>query len=507
MKNKFLCILALFVITLDAKPRRAKRPKTPRSALQVKKKVASQKKTGQKSIPQKHKQTLAAAIQAIVQQSDKKAQVGIKVVNLHTNTCLFQKNPDKLFTPASNTKLFTTGAALHILGPSYTFRTRLLTDKQVNPHTINHLYIKGSGDPTLKTKDLESLVTTLKTRGTKEIQGNLIIDSSIFDAEGVGPGWGTGDGPIFDKSPTGGLLINHSCITIRVKPAAVGRAPQVFLEPENTLNKIVNNARTTTHAKEHALHVIRTKDHRIIITGTIAKKSKQKYFRIAIDHPDLYAGHTLHALLKKNRITLKGKIKTGIAASGLTVLATHTSKPAIKMIRTVMKRSDNLYADALFKKMGAKVYGSPGTWAKGKKAVEAFLKDEVGLVDTQLQLHDGSGLSHANKVSPNHITHYLNWIHTKASFKAQFIETLPISGIDGSLRNRMKHKSVHAKVKAKTGSLFGVSSLSGYITAGSGRELSFVIMVNRKNKSAVEFKRKLEDHLCTLLAAHAFSTS
>lgn len=506
-KNVLISILLLLAFSLDAKPKRRKsRIKTITSSVLRKKQSKPQKITAQRQAP-KEKLPLSLAIHKAVQQAEKKAAVGIKIVSLKNDVCLFQKNADRIFTPASNTKIFTAGAALHILGPAFTFDTILLTDKRLSPHKINNLIIKGSGDPTLKVKDLEKLIHTLKERSINEIKGDLIIDNTIFDTSGVGPGWGKGDGPIFDKSPSGGLIINHSCITVMVKPSTVGHKPAITIDPMNSLNRIENNARTTTQAKKHSLRVTRTKDHRIVITGTIGKSSKPRYFIMAIDQPHLYAGHACKTLLKKHKIAHKGGVRVGAAPSSSITLARHSSKPAKHIITHMMKHSDNLYADSLFKAMGARMYGTPGTWAKGKKAVETFLAKEAGLASPKLSLNDGSGLSHANKVSPNHLTHFLSWVHKTAPFKTHFIESLPINGIDGSLRHRMKHKGVHAKVKAKTGTLFGVSALSGYITPRTGSELLFVIMVNRKNKSAVEFKRKLEDHLCSLLAAHAFSTS
>ena len=124
----------------------------------------------------------------------------------------------------------------------------------------------------------------------------------------------------------------------------------------------------------------------------------------------------------------------------------------------------------------------------------------------EIILMDGSGLSHDNRIAPNHSAQLLTWVYKEATFKDVFIDGLPVSGVDGCLKWRMQHKSVRSKVQAKTGNLPGITALSGYVTPKNDRPLLFVIMVNRRNKSAVEFKHKLEDPLCTLLATHAFST-
>jgi D-alanyl-D-alanine carboxypeptidase/D-alanyl-D-alanine-endopeptidase (penicillin-binding protein 4) len=447
---------------------------------------------------------VANNIHKVAQNATKKASVGVKIVSLKTGKILYQINQDKLFTPASNTKMFTAAAAYHILGPHHRFDTELLTNKQLSLTRLDNLYIKGSGDPTLTAQDLEKLVLALKARSIKEIN-NLVIDSSIFDTSTSAPGWTPGDGPIFDKSPVGGLIVNHSCISVRVKAAKiVGHKPIVFLDPAQSV-MIENKAKTVGSGNKSSLHVTITKNNTIVVTGTIAKGKKQKYYRFAVAQPHVFAGHALLDLIKKHKISCRGKLLIGKTPVGARVLAHHQSEPTHAIIRYMMKHSDNLYADALFKKMAFVAYGSPGSWEKGRSAVMSFLK-KTGIPVDGFIVNDGSGLSHANKISPNHLSAFLQWIYSSAPWKGDFMDTLPISGVDGTLRHRMKNTSSHAKVKAKTGTLRGVSSLSGYITPQKGEPFLFVIFANRKNKSAIEFRRKLEDQISTLLAAHAFSS-
>lgn len=449
---------------------------------------------------------LAQNIHKAAQDAHKKASVGIKIVSLKTQKVLYQKNADQLFTPASNTKIFTACAAYHILGSDHRFETELLTNKQLTSGRIENLYIRGTGDPTLTAQDLEELVHSLKNRSVREIQ-NLVVDSSLFDTQTTAPGWTPGDGPIFDKSPVGGLMVNHSCISVGIQPARiVGHKPIVHLDPPASVT-VENKARTVASGSKTKLHVSRTKNNTIVVQGTIAKGAKQKYYRFSVDQPHIFAGHALMNLLKKHKIQCRGKLMIGKTPPNAKVLARHQSETCDSIVHYMMKQSDNLYADALAKKMGAVRYGTPGSFASGTRAIHEFLKKETLIDLTGFVLNDGSGLSHANKISPNHLSSFLYWIYTKAPFKEKFMSSLPLSGVDGTLRRRMQKRSAHAKVKAKTGNLSGVTSLSGFITPQKGEHFSFVIVVNRKNKSAVEFKRKLEDHICTLLAAHAFSTS
>ncbi len=457
---------------------------------------------------QEELRALRTTISKLVNEVDKNASVGVKVVLLKHNSTIYEKNAEHLFTPASNTKLITAAAAYHLLGPQYQFKTKLYTDKKINSHTIHNLYLKGAGDPTLKDSDLTELIRRLKSLGIHEIKGNIIVDSSLFAQESsTAPGWSSGNGPIFDFAPSGALMVNHSCIRINVKPArVVGKRPLVTLDPQTPYMIIHNDAKTRAESKKHSLQVIHGPNNSIMVQGTIGKHSKTKYYRIAVDKPHIYAGQVLAGIVKAQKIVLRGTIKSGIVPEAAKLLVEHTSEELTEIVRHMMKKSDNLYADSLFRLMGAQASGEPGSWANGKQALEEFLKTTVGIDTTNLKVFDGSGLSHSNKLSPNHFIELLTWMYTQSPHKDSFIASLPIGGVDGSLRNRMKQTAPHT-VKAKTGNLTGVTCLSGYITPKTGLPLIFVIMVNRKNKSAIAFKRKLEDQLCKILAAHAFSTS
>ena len=310
------------------------------------------------------------------------AAIGLKIISLKNNQVIYEKNADQLFKPASNTKLFTAAAALEILGPDYRFETQLLTNTISSTPRIDNLYIKGGGDPTFKTANLEDMVIKLKNRGIREIRGNIVIDASIFDYVPAAPGWNKNDGPIFDKSPVGGLVINHSCLTVTVKPARIpGHKPIVSLNPALTSIKIENLARTSLTSKKHSLHVSRPpkSEKKITISGTISTKTKLSGHLIVLDNPHLYVANVLLVLLKKHKIHCKGNIILGETPAKAPILARHHSEPASSIVRHMLKTSDNLYADALFKAMGAVAYGGVGSWETGKQAVDEFLSQDVGI--------------------------------------------------------------------------------------------------------------------------------
>ena len=219
---------------------------------------------------------LTRGIQRLLNKTDKKTIVGIKVLSLPDHKILYEKNADRTFVPASNMKFVTSEAAFHILGPQFRFTTQVVSDKPISNGKLDTLYVKGSGDPSLSIKDLEKLVRRLKSLGIKEIRGNIIVDHSCFNNQGTGPGWRTGDLHIFQKAPTSGLMVDHSCIRVRVQPArAAGRRPSVFVSPQTPAIRILNKAQTQRRAKKNGLRVLSGPNNTIIVKGTIAQRSPQ----------------------------------------------------------------------------------------------------------------------------------------------------------------------------------------------------------------------------------------
>ena len=364
IRNYFLLLCTLFCcFSSSARPSR-------RSWVQKK---AVVERPAVKSSPLKRKPfLLTKAIHAIVEQAGKKAATGIKVISLKNNACIYEKDADTVFIPASNTKLLTAGAAYQLLGADFCFQTELSTDLRLNSTRINNLYIKGSGDPSLITEDLESLVHQLKRNHIREIRGDIILDASIFDDVPLAPGSSKGDGPIFDKSPVAGFTVNHSCISVRVKPArSLRRRPLVFLDPYIAALPIENKALTVGTPKKQNIWVSCTDDS-IVVNGTISIKDSAKCYRIALKNPSHYAAKLLISLLKKHKIVVRGRLLAGRVPQDAQRLAVHRSAPLNSLIKFMMKSSDNLYADSFFKKMGELKYGAPGTWAKGKKQLRPF---------------------------------------------------------------------------------------------------------------------------------------
>jgi D-alanyl-D-alanine carboxypeptidase/D-alanyl-D-alanine-endopeptidase (penicillin-binding protein 4) len=445
--------------------------------------------------------SLQNGIERIIRNADPEVHIGVEVMSLKNGQKLYQKSSNHLFMPASCLKLFTGAVALHQLGVDYRFETKLFTDGKVEGKTLKgNLYLKGSGDPELNVRDLEELAFQLKLHNIQKIEGDLYIDNTLFDGLPQGPGWMWDEGAERWNSPMDALTLNHNCIDLWVKPSEkMGTPPLVYLFPKTDYVAIDNRAATT--AQEDNLFVERRwmqKENVIDVKGKIAANKETRSYSIPIEDPPFFAAHIFRDILAKAGFALKGKIEIKETPKKATLLATHTSRPLSLIVEEMMKSSDNLIADCLFKKVGEARYGAPGTWQKGSQAMREFLAMNVGLNIEKMVMMDGSGLSRYNLISAHQFVEFLSWMHKQFTCCSEFVSALPISGVDGTLGGRMVNAG--GKVRAKTGSMTGVSSLSGYLTTKDGETLAFSILQNGFTGKTAEYKAQIEDEICTFLA-------
>ena len=446
-------------------------------------------------------QHIQQGMDKILNKIDQNVHVGIEVVSLETKQRLYEKNAHKLFVPASTTKLFVAGAALSTLGPHFTFETSLLTDGPVKDHTIRgNVYLQGSGDPSFTLNDLEQMVLILRLSQVKEIQGDLIVDHFAFDSFPEGPGWMWDDIHSVSYSPMNALSINHNCLNVWVRPAdKVATPPRVFAYPKTGYVKIENHATTGEKEEIPSLgRVLRMKRNTIQVKGEIGIRSDIQSFQIPIEGPHLYAVTLLHSVLKKAGIEWKGKMRVQKAPTHAAVLASHRSAPLSVLLHNTLKKSDNLYADNLFKKVGQIHFEEQGTWKNGSKAVRHHLEQEAGLAISDLVLVDGSGLSRYNLASPHHFTSYLSWLYNHFPYSAELLSALSLAGKDGILKSRFAPNPPN--LRAKSGTMAGISTLSGYLQTADGEPLAFSIMINGFTEKAAFYKADVEDPICTFLA-------
>ncbi|MBS0620357.1 MAG: D-alanyl-D-alanine carboxypeptidase/D-alanyl-D-alanine-endopeptidase [Verrucomicrobia bacterium] len=441
---------------------------------------------------------LREEVDAIIAGVDPDVHLGIEVVSLRTGESVLARNHNQLFVPGSTLKLFTAAAALHYLGRDFRFETRLYADGKIAEGGLEgDLYIQGAGDPELSLADLEVLACELPF---EKISGNLYVDRTLFDTVVWGPGWMWDEGAELWNSPMAALTVNHSAVEVWVEPSEkVGEMARVRLEPACHFLSLACKA--TTSQNQEGLFVERrwrTRENIIDIQGALPIHSKPQVFRVSVEDPELFVAALLRDLLVRKGVRFSGKIAFKAVPEKAKVVGTVFSRPLQEMISSFLKKSDNLASNCVFKKIGEKCYGKPGTWSKGTKAVQAFLDKEVGLDTSRMVVVDGSGESRYNLSSPHQFVQFLVWMH---KHYPDFSKTLAIGGYDGTLKNRMVKGRCKGKVFAKTGLMTGVTGISGYLLTDSGEPLVFSILQGGFIRGAMEYREGIEDAILEKLVA------
>lgn len=407
---------------------------------------------------------------------------GLIVQDLKTEKVLYDHQSQRLFIPASNVKLVTSAASLYILGPHYSFQTRALADGEIKGGILyGNLYLKGFGDPFLVSEELWRLAREVKALGIKQINGDIIGDESYFDAERIGPAWPKGDLLEPYKPQISGLSLNFNTIAFNLSPGSVvGNPVTVSVDPEGEYVRLHNEAKTSNGRSHDGLSIyreFRENTDRFLIKGSLPINSKTQKVYKNISEPALYTVNTFFDFLKKEGINIQGRSHLGIAPPSARDVAVHFSKPLSQVIADMNKYSNNFMAEQVLKTIGAETEGPPGTWEKGLRVVSGFLT-QVGIPEGKYTLVDGSGLSRLNLFSPGQFLKVLSIMYRDFKLQPEYLASLAIIGIDGTMHKRLKGSPGEGKIRAKTGTLNGAKSLSGYAEAIDGRTLAFSFIVN-----------------------------
>ncbi|HVE43558.1 MAG TPA: D-alanyl-D-alanine carboxypeptidase/D-alanyl-D-alanine-endopeptidase [Gammaproteobacteria bacterium] len=435
------------------------------------------------SIPQ-----LSNQLSAIINTTPN-TQIGVYVKSMASDRLLFTHHIDQSFTPASTLKILTAEAALLYLKPTYRFSTQLLTDaKTVNNGVLQgNLYIVLSGDPTLSYDNIVELLFSLKAHQIQAISGNVYIDNTAYDQRFYGPGWKESDKKNCYAAPISAGIINHNCMPISVTSSP--QRKQFQTKSTGTTIPQTPYHRCILHVSQHL--------NGIDIDNCTLRKSIESISYVVTDVPE-YNRTLFKNALGQLATRVYGVITFGSAPQNLSLVGTHDSAPLNELIHQMLKKSDNIIAGALFKKMGQLYAHQPGSWENGSAAVSRILSTYASLNPQGMQMLDGSGLSENNLTTPAQMMSVLAFAYHNAATNQDFISALPIAGVDGTLKNRMGN--IARKVRAKTGTmpLSGVVSLAGYVLNAKNEPLAFVIMVNGTRGMGWRYKA-LEDQLVTAL--------
>lgn len=461
------------------------------------------------------------------------AHWGISITSLDGRT-IYEKNDAQLFAPASNAKLFTTSAALALLGSDATIETRVIAAAAPDAQGTVHgdVTLVGAGDTSMSGRTypydgrterpnpplgaLASLADQLQKRGVRHIEGNIIGDDTAFPWEPYGAGWAWDDLEWSWGAPVSALTVNDNVVYLAVMPGARPGDPLTFAwnpDATNSYYTVNNTGRTSAAGSQPSLGLDRQLGSREIrIFGTLPAGGSAKHLALAIQDPAEFAAIAFRQMLETRGITVTGTAlahhrmstdtaiyeqsalrpltlpaDTGANAkhaplqlatplpAGAVVLASRTSVPLLQDITVTNKVSQNLHAEILLRLLGQH-YGDDGSIVEGARVVRAFAL-RAGVEPQDFFFYDGSGLSPQDRVTPRAFTALLRYA-AEQPWGAQFRATLPVGGVDGTLSDRFTHARLHGHVFAKTGTLEEVNSLSGYVTSASGSTLVVSILCN-----------------------------
>jgi D-alanyl-D-alanine carboxypeptidase/D-alanyl-D-alanine-endopeptidase (penicillin-binding protein 4) len=449
------------------------------------------------------------------------AEVGIEVVQLRSGKVLYFHDADKLFTPASNTKLFSTALALMRLGRDYQLRTRVYVNGGPDIHGLvaGDLVFYGTGDPSMSERvipydpeskgtdpmtAIEELADQILAKGVREIRGSIVGDDTAFPYEPVPPGWGAGDGVWEYGAPVSALTFNHGMFKVTVHPGFEEGSPaRLELSPPLEYFAISNRTRTLAGTEQKINFDRPGGSRQIRVTGTVKPGAEEVVAELAVDDPALYAAFALTDALTRRGVIIRGVPtarhrepgEVAIEPAGR-VIAERNSPALVELARVVDKVSQNLWAELMFRAV-AKARTGDGSREAALDELKKFL-NEIGAAKEDFVFEDGSGLSRLTLVTPSVINRLLR--HMYLSPLGEDWKTLfPIGAVDGSLKKRFDHNPAAKAVLAKTGSLSHVNALSGYTESATYGEISFSILVNHTSSPADEVRAAIDKLALALL--------
>ena len=426
------------------------------------------------------------------------SQYSVIVLPMHDkeNKVVYSHNSDLLLPPASTQKIVTALAAKLFLGEDYHFTTTL-------ERVGEDLVFRFSGDPMLKRKHLKKMLTQFVARDKKPIK-NIWLDGSAFSGYERGQGWPwDGTGACY-SAPSAAITLDKNCVHAQIfSKAKPGNLTKVKWAKKHPV-KVTTVAKIVTREQWKELHcdlgLISSRQNEYQLNGCMVQNKTPLGLKLAVQNPALFTKDILQKLTKELGIKYNGGIKiTRKPRSEGLVIAQHKSASLPILVDVMMKQSDNLIADALFKTMAREKFGKPGTYIGAEKAVKAILEESAGIDINSAILADGSGLSRNNRMTVNHLALLIRYIYENDA-ELGLMSTFPVSGKSGTLkwRSSVSNKLLKGRLQAKTGSVFGTKNLAGVLQTAKGNELVVAQIVTnyfrggRGKKSALrKFERKL----------------
>ena len=494
-----------------------------------------------------------------------RARWGVHIESLDTGTTLFSYDADKLFLPASNAKLYIGALALDRLGGDARIRTSVYATARAGGRGVltGDLIVYGRGDPSVSArlhhgdlcKAFDPLVAVVQQAGVRMVRGDIVADTSFFRGPPFGSGWDWDDLQYYYGAEVSALSVNDNAMEVVVQPRErPGLPAAVMVRPYGGLLTVSNFATTCEPEGKANIRISRPlASNTVYVEGQLPVGHTGEVERLAVHRPAVWFANVFKESLERRGIRVTGgtrvvdaaiqasldsAIRTGLVPNRGTLheLGSMSSPPVRELVRHMMKPSQNLHAQLLLLQVGAtaedrthaktwplgvgaptgrglKTPGSKAlnqpfetTEAAGIKALEAFLR-QAGISSDQVQLEEGPGLSRRNLVTPAATVALLRYMD-RHPCAPDFRESLPLAGVDGTLQNRMRQTAAAGNARAKTGSLGGVYTLSGYVTSGAGERLAFSLMLNNYRAPDPARSARAElDEIVVVLAQLPFRTA
>jgi len=435
---------------------------------------------------------------------------GIEIADANSQI-LLAVNPDKPFMPASVLKVLTTATALDKLGPDFRFRTTVHTNGSLQPDgtLLGDIILIGRGDPNLVDPSgelldksaLQELAEKVHALGIKRITGDVVGDDSYFDLSSHGQEWTAKDLKSIYGAPINALSINNNVLWVHASSTQANRLVGVSVEPRTSYFRIRNLGITGAAKAKRTIYARVIPGTKTLVISGILPAGQGYSQHIILERPGEVTATIFKEELQRQGVSIGGGVQIvhygelpPEARRKWNKLAEHESPPLIRGVEIINKRSQNLHAEMLLRTLGAE-FREAGTDEAGLEVVWDFVVS-AGIDSHAISLKDGCGLSRENLVTPRFQTSLLLTLSNRPYFD-MFLNTLAVSGTDGTLKRRLAAQPVRGSIHAKTGSLNGVSTLSGYMTTRSGRVLAFSIFANNAAASMSRVKKTI-DEICAL---------
>jgi D-alanyl-D-alanine carboxypeptidase/D-alanyl-D-alanine-endopeptidase (penicillin-binding protein 4) len=473
------------------------------------------------------------------------SEVGLTVYDLTADRPLYRYRDEKRARPASVQKVMTSVAALATLGTQHAFTTYIYKEGTMDADTLHgRLTIVGDMDPLFSLTDLQEMTQAVRRRGIQAVRGEVVGDVSLKDSVYWGPGWSWDDAPYSFQPYLSPLMLNEGCVEVTVRPGQRDSVATVEVTPSSSFYQVVN--RTVSGRPSAGSPSIErdwmTKGRTILVTGNVEKTVKKTltmgpsdefFLRVlgeewtnrevngeestpSVDNIlfGLTSNPPARQLVGKTRWVFRqpngsnpenqtnGSLQLDKGENEDTNITPDTlasfSRPLTEVLTRALKKSDNLCAEAMFFHLAKGTASRPLHWEDAAQALTRFAADSLGIDRGLHTVVDGSGVSLYDYTTPAILLEYLKLAYHRPQWFRTFYQALPVAGVDGTLAGRMKGTRAAGNVHAKTGSVTGISTLAGYVTAANGHLLAFVIM--NQNVGTLKEARNWQDKVCEALA-------